>query len=216
MGKPTLNTIENGSFMRGPDAYANDGAILGEIHGNLEPKINIKEFNNLWLVTVDWKVADILDYDATDNSTWAAVGTYFDVFTLRLSRKATLIKSHHISYDKISDASASGSNPKAFYGVSLGAGVFHHGGGYVTNAINVRVRRYFLNQKGTNTDYEEPANHAITIIRNNTDYEGTADLDFSEKEFFRFQARRSSDNSGCHATFNPWTQSKFLFKGVHV
>lgn len=41
MGKPTLNDFTDDSYTRGADVYANDGAILCEVLGNCEPKINI-------------------------------------------------------------------------------------------------------------------------------------------------------------------------------
>lgn len=128
MGNPTLNDIENGAFMRGSDVYANDGAILGEVHGNLEPKVNIRNFNNMYLVSVDWKFDYLRGANPADSGTWVAVGTYTDIFTMRITKPCTLINAHYIGYDFLTHSGASTTNLRAFVGTPLGAGVWHHGG----------------------------------------------------------------------------------------
>ena len=42
MGKPEIITQGDGTFLNGPELYANDGAIHAEINGNLGPHTNVK------------------------------------------------------------------------------------------------------------------------------------------------------------------------------
>jgi len=87
MGKPEFHNFALGTYARGPDVYANDGAILAEVLGNCEKRVNIQSFEGVSLIS-NW-----FFHDHNGVSGWTT-DTYYP-FRVVMVAPATIT---HVSY----------------------------------------------------------------------------------------------------------------------
>lgn len=187
MAKPTILTLENESFARGSDVFVNDGAILAETQGNLEPIVNISSYNNVHILHVAFRKSWY--YQAT------AVGVEWTPFVMVVPSQVAITDAHYIAYD-------GQNNNTTFTG---------RNGAAVANAITVNVDILASNAA---QNVLHNAVYSQELTDSNLDYALTsAGVDAGIDNTLKINA---TVKAGSHADFDPLVEATFVLKEIHV
>jgi hypothetical protein len=187
MAKPTLLTFENESFARGADVFVNDGAILAETQGNLEPIVNISSYNNVHVLHVAFRKSWYY--------TSVAVGAEWTPFVMIVPSQVSITDAHYIAYD-------GQNNNTTFTG---------RNGAAVANAITISVD-ILSSDASQKTIHDAVFSQELTD--SNLDYALTSTT--AEAGIDNTLKINATVKSGSHADFDPLVEATFVLKEIHV
>lgn len=197
MGKPTLIEPATYGIARGDELYLNDGAILAETQGNLERRVNIVRFANVWCLHVDFRAAWTITGQATDQGT-----SYGPEFVMPSAAK-------FMAYNWI-----------AFDDHAAQETTFDRNGAHalspsVTNTISVYL--------GVKPGNESMTPYALASVdESNKDFSGVppADTWIPAGALIHVKSTIHADawehSSNVYDRFDPWIQGNFWFREEHL
>lgn len=198
MGKPEIITQGDGSFLNGPELYANDGAIHAEINGNLEPHTNIKLVRSYSHVT-GWALPkQTMDQPLLEF--WDGLGMN-PVFTWIAPRDCALLHCQAIGY---AEGNSNGTQ-SVFSDFSAGLTVsgFNNYADFQVDVYNPR------------DDKLATAITAASITTADADVISVASPAFDIASGNVVQVKLKKPSSA-HVTFNPYVQFTLLLREEHL
>lgn len=207
MGKPEIITQGDGSFLNGPELYANDGAIHAEINGNLEPHTNIKLVRSYSHVT-GWALPR-QTLNTTGENYWGGgiAGPQLRVaFSWLAPRDCALLHCQAIGY---AEGSVNGGQDFLSDFSSGVAGTAAAAQGY-DNHVNFQVDVYNP-RDDTSTGVIGP----LSVTSANHDYIAVPSplVEVPAGNIVQVKLQNSAD---AHPAFNPYVQFTLLLREEHL